>query len=697
MDVITPKRPKGIGMKPYILALTLSSISALSVAQSMLPDATKDGIHQVKHWAKQRVKQAEDTFQNTGEYREPSPSFWGNQIIYQIQVDRFNNGDSSNDNLNIEPFQRQHQNTNDLYGLLDYKHGGDIKGITQRLDYIKDLGATTLWLTPILKHNGSYHGYCTADFSEIDPGFGTKDELRTLVKKAHQKGIKVILDVVINHMCDRNTLYKKDPQHYSCANELNQKNWEGFPGGAQYSGELSFGKQFFPPLKSQHFFNRCGANSPEDMQGTEPVAIYGDFVAAMFDFDTRNHDFQKIFTDLHKYWIAYTDVDGFRLDAAKHVTEDFIAYFSTQIRNYAKSVGKDNFFLVGEVAGPSDWIGRRLGKMYSNPHNPYDRGVVPFSLTRRMVEIKDTYLSHSQAPYPGLNAVYDFAHGGTAVDVLLGKRSTKAIEAHFSSNYFMDLAHQNDYRLNWNLLEIHDWPRFVSHAPQSPEKSILGISYLATAEGSPVIYYGMEQGFNGDCHFDKIHAGAATEEIKTNCKSHSHSLYRQNMFMGGMFKLGSTVSDINKLAYIGKPQDRIPLNWRNDLYLNRNHDVYKTARRMLHIRKSCNALSYGSTQFRYNNGILAFSRIDKGNEALVIHNTGYQDSVIPEMKIANGNSGEKWVNLLNSHENAWATSNGSLSFHGLTIKGNSTMIFVHHSQVTPYNNYLEAHLCKDNT
>lgn len=663
-----------------------------------LIDASKVDLKRVIEWSEQRVESAKSNFLALGKKYYGSPNFWGNQTIYQIQVDRFNNGDLTNDDFNIEEAQRTYQQGPDLFGLPDYRHGGDLRGIIDRLDYIKDMGMTTLWLTPVFKHNGSYHGYCTTDFTEIDPGFGTKEELKELVAQAHQRGIKVVLDIVVNHMCNQQTRYANQPDHYRCAEDLSRKNWSAEGGASSAAGELSFGADFFPPFKSQFFFNRCGANSIQDMQGTGPAAIYGDFVSVMFDFDTRNRDFQKIFTNLHKYWIAYADIDGYRMDAAKHITEDFIAYFNTHIRAFARDLGKHNFYIVGEVAGPSDWIGRRLGKMFSNPANPNDRGHVPQSLTNMLWQLKDIYLQNPTAPYAGLNGAYDFAHGGTAVDVLLGNRATKAIEDHFQGTYFNDIAAQNDYRLSWNLLEIHDWPRFSSRAKHDVYKSMLGISYLATAEGMPIIYYGQEQGFNGDCHFHNMNAGEANGDIQKECQGHSHALYRQDMFQSGPFRLGSTVKEINDMAYIGKIQKKPSPSWTEDPYLNRDHVLYRLTRKMFHIRKSCNALSFGTTKIRWsdhNGGLLAFSRIDGGNEALVVVNTSIHEFALPEMGIENFSQGEKWVNLLNANEVGYTTGRGKLNFAGLTIKANSVMVLVHYSQVSDYNTYLETHLCKD--
>ena len=159
-----------------IIALQLLFLKSLMA----MPDASTD-MTAAKNWARDLHLQGESEFAQTGWSRQASAEFWGEQIIYQIQVDRFNNGDKSNDLLNIEDRQRQEMPTGDLYGVMDYRHGGDIEGIRQRLSYIKNLGVTSLWITPVFKHNGAYHGYCTTDFTQTDPGFGSKDELRRLV------------------------------------------------------------------------------------------------------------------------------------------------------------------------------------------------------------------------------------------------------------------------------------------------------------------------------------------------------------------------------------------------------------------------------------------------------------------------------------------------------------------------------------
>lgn len=690
--------------KTFLLALVALFVAVQ--AAFTLPDAEVDGIAAVKSWAIQNIKDGEANYAATGLTRLPSPGFWGSEIVYQIQVDRFNNGDTSNDRKNLPDNQWANQDTNDLWGLPDYKHGGDLRGIINRLDYLQDLGVTVLWLTPIFKNDGGYHGYNQTDLTQVDPNFGTNEELRELVTKAHSRGIKIVLDVVANHMGGKDTYYSTAPDHTNGPSAADNKYWKGLTGDLYTPGRFHFGADFFGPLKNQAFFNRFGANSQSEMQGSGPAAVFGDFTSGMFDYDTMNWDFQEIYTNLHKYWVAYADVDGFRVDAAKHITGDFLEYFSTEIRDYAKALGKKNFYLIGEVAAASDWQGRVLGKMFSNPANPNDHGIVPQTITNRMWTLKDKYLAHGVFNFPGLNAVYDFAHGGTARDVLQNKVGTNSIEGYLNGSSFGTISSQSDARLFWNVLEIHDWPRFVKDTPSNPWKSRLGLSYLATAQGMPVIYYGMEQGFNGKGRTDNINAGAAYQDIVNTMNSGSDANARQDMFVSGMWRLGSTVTEINNLAYVGKSTPSVWADWKTDPFLSRTNDVYKTARKFNYLRQSSNALRYGWTFFRWGesntSGLLAFSRIDNGQEVLVVVNNSNGPIAIPNLRVDNGinpTSGIKYVNCLNGTQVGYTYLSGGASyitFNGLAIDGNSVFVFAKDSTLAAWSDYLGVYQIKDN-
>ena len=131
----------------------------------------------------------------------PSPADWRDQVIYFLLVDRFDNNDT-----NTPAYVAGGDVQQNTPGAGHYFQGGNLKGIVRRLDYLKELGCTTIWLSPVLKNrqdlNDSYHGYGIQDFLGVDPRFGTLADLQTLTQAAHQRGMYVILDVVLNHAGD---------------------------------------------------------------------------------------------------------------------------------------------------------------------------------------------------------------------------------------------------------------------------------------------------------------------------------------------------------------------------------------------------------------------------------------------------------------------------------------------------------------
>lgn len=672
------------------------------------------GIAGVKSWARARVQQAQQGFAHS---RLPSPYSWADEVVYQIQVDRFADGDPSNNHANISAHQAYHE-SRDKRGLADYHHGGDLQGIVDRLDYLATLGVTTLWITPVLATTGSYHGYCTSDLTRVDPTFGSAETLRALSVEAHKRGMRVVLDVVVNHMCSNDTHYDEAGTPFAgwaydqCTNDLNWKRWNGGSGAIRGQRELVFGPSFFAPLRNKHFFSRCG-HKPGDYSSSGPGAMFGDFTGSMLDFNTMNWDFQEIFTELHKYWIAYADIDGFRVDAAKHVTEDFLAYFSTELRAYAASVGKKNFLLVGEVAASTHEQALRLGKMRANHEDPGDTSaVIPATLRSRLWSLRDRYLAHQAFPYPGLNAVYDFGHSGTAVDALHQWRAPLAVKQWFWSggeqdNHqlaapFGELAANGQPELNWNVIEIHDWPRFAQSGRDVGQlRAALG--YLATTRGVPVLYYGVEQGLDGTCPHDKIQlAGQARDEALAACNGSDHGRYRQDMFVGGPWRLRSVVPEIDALAGVGAGA------WTGgpEPYLNTSHGLFRYLRGLVAARSSCRALRRGAIYFRAahqstSGGLLAFSRIYKQSEALVLLNTSHQPIPVSSLHIDPALNGaahfQRYRNLLNGYEQATVGTLGSgvgLYFAaGFSLAPHAVAIFVHEGNVQPYDATVGVHRC----
>ena len=214
---------------------------------------------------------------------------WQDETIYFLMVDRFNNGDMSNDkNVNTED-PKAYQ-------------GGDFQGIIDKLDYIKDMGFTAIWLTPIFDNQPmGYHGYWITDFYKTEEHFGSMKTFKKLVDEAHKRDMKVMLDFVVNHV---------GPEH-SWVNDPDKEDW-------------------FHDKQPMNF------NNEESLQNA--------WLYDLPDLNTENPEVKSYLFDAAKWWIKETDIDGYRLDTVRHVPQEFWDEFSEEV----KSV-KDDFYLLGEV------------------------------------------------------------------------------------------------------------------------------------------------------------------------------------------------------------------------------------------------------------------------------------------------------------------------------------------------------------
>jgi len=293
--------------------------------------------------------------------------------------------------------------------------------------------------------------------------------------------------------------------------------------------------------------------------------------------------------------------------------------------------------------------------------------------------------------------------------VLLDNRAPSDLSAYFTSDDYNTLAGQNDVRLLWTHLEIHDWPRFLNPMPSNYGKGIAGLSYLLTMEGMPIIEYGLEQGFNGVCNLNNVNAGTATLSIQQYCNTPgSDSTYRQDMFLSSPWRLGSAISYIDSLAYIGTWTPAVSGNWQTDPFLNRDHTLYKTARALTHVRQSCRPLREGTTVWRMAEtsagGLLAFSRLVTGAEILVIVNTdsGFNSRAMSALGLDNGVNqaeGQIYRNLFNTQQYGTtgysSTGEMLLNFAGgsFSLNSDSFAMFVHEANIAPYNGELGVSLC----
>jgi alpha-amylase len=242
-----------------------------------------------------------------------SASDWQDQIIYFIFNDRFSNGDRNND-FNVK--------ANDPWAY----HGGDLQGIINKLDYIKDLGATAIWITPPMDNRDNafkadfgggkiqeiwgYHGYWFKNFYAMDEHLGTMAKMQELVKKAHAKGIKVLIDIVVNHV---------DYDHEFARDKSN-------PQGKYYNWLHHNGKI-------------------NDNEWDNPWKVENGELAELPDLAQENPEVTNYLIDASKWWIQQTGTDGFRIDTVKHVGHDFWKTYSKEIKKFT---GPD-FLLLGEV------------------------------------------------------------------------------------------------------------------------------------------------------------------------------------------------------------------------------------------------------------------------------------------------------------------------------------------------------------
>ncbi|MEK7434378.1 MAG: alpha-amylase family glycosyl hydrolase [Cyanobacteriota bacterium] len=244
-------------------------------------------------------------------------SFWQDQIIYFVFTDRFSNGDKNND-FNVK--------ANDPWAY----HGGDIQGVINKLDYIKDLGATTIWITPPMDNRDTafkadfgggriqdmygYHGYWFKDFFAVDEHLGTMAKLQELVTKAHSKGIKILVDIVVNHL-DYDHPFAKDKTD---------------PKGKYYP-----------------WFNHEG--KIHDNEWSNQWKVEHGELAELPDLNQENPEVYDYLLKASKWWISQTKADGFRIDTIKHVGHNFWKKYTNELHSFA---GND-FMLLGEVYEPS--------------------------------------------------------------------------------------------------------------------------------------------------------------------------------------------------------------------------------------------------------------------------------------------------------------------------------------------------------
>ena len=294
----------------------------------------------------------------------PAQSSLASQRIYFVMPDRFANGDPSNDRGGLS-------GTRVVTGYdptdTAYYHGGDLKGLTARLQWIKNLGFTAIWVTPVLKQdpveNGSaaYHGYWGLDFQTVDPHLGTNQDFASFVDAAHALGLKVYLDVVVNHTADvvqleNGATYSDIPfrdchgHFFDPARYVTSKHFPCL--AARYMPEVPY----VPPAQA-HAKSPAWLNDPLNYHDRGNIDFgscdqqcfeQGDFYG-LDDLFTEKPNVMNGLAQIYSWWITTFHVDGFRVDTAKHVNAAFFGLWVPKIRAAARAAGVADFPIFGEV------------------------------------------------------------------------------------------------------------------------------------------------------------------------------------------------------------------------------------------------------------------------------------------------------------------------------------------------------------
>lgn len=396
----------------------------------------------------------------------PSPEDWRDQFFYFLLVDRFDDGATQG-----KPYRPDQPAAAADPARRGVRQGGRLKGVTRRLDYISGLGCTAIWLSPIFKNRpveDSYHGYGIQDFLEVDPHFGTTEDLQELTREAHKRGMYVILDIVLNHAGDVWAYPGDEPYYYFQGQTFPFGHWrEPNPQAglqdddAVWPAELQNPDAFKRRGQIRNWFDRAESRD-------------GDFLS-LKELNLRRPDVLDTLIKVYKHWISVADVDGYRLDTVKHMEHSATAIFCNAIREYAQCVGKHRFFLFGEIVADDATIQRYLGR------NSRIRG--------------------TNERFPSLDAALDFPLYFMLEEVIKGFASPAFLRARYDALHNEYADHGEAGRYFVTFVDNHDqmarpYRRFM-HGNPYPQQAVLAAGYLLTSQGVPCLYYGTEQGFDG--------------------------------------------------------------------------------------------------------------------------------------------------------------------------------------------------------
>ncbi len=415
----------------------------------------------------------------------PSPASWRDQVLYFLLPDRFSDGREDECPLFDRSDTRQYKadKRSWMEGGKAFQ-GGTLKGIQSKLDYVKELGATALWIGPVWRQRAdleTYHGYGIQNFLDVDPRFGTRQDLRDLVDAAHEKDMYVLMDVIYNHS-GNNWFYldssgnSRDSMPYRFKPPYSFDGWRS-KEGKQIDRIIEADDGVWPKeFQNLEWYTRAGQIGRWDPEPWEdplhPDCEFrrGDF-SSLKDLDHSKDEVLDALICVYRYWIALSDCDGFRIDTVKHTTFEGSRNFCGAIREYAESIGKENFLLLGEVTGGARMIRNYLEIFGRNVDAALDVGE-PADRLADMVKgfgnPEDFFNQFGGQDEFGSHRIIGRYHVSILDDHdMVGRRGGKR----------RFLAGDN----------IENKYQQVAHA----------VGVQLTTLGIPCIYYGTEQAFNG--------------------------------------------------------------------------------------------------------------------------------------------------------------------------------------------------------
>jgi len=525
-------------------------------------------------------------------YRDRLPE---DEVLYFLLPDRFENGDTANDRGGLKGDRLV---TGFDPTAKGFYHGGDLKGLLKRLDYVEALGATAIWVGPIFKNkavqgpkgqeSAGYHGYWVTDFTRVDPHLGTDAEFKALVDAAHARGIKVYMDIIVNHTADVIQYRECGDCAYRPRADFPYGRKGGVAGEAINEGFAGDGirtpENFAHLTRPDYAYTPFVPAAEKDVKVpawlNDPIYYHnrgnstfagesstmGDFVG-LDDVATEHPRVVEGMIEIFGGWIDRFGIDGFRIDTARHVNPEFWAAFVPAIEARAKAKGIANFHIFGEVADPD-----------------------PAALAR-----------HTRVDK--LPTVLDFAFARAVNAVSAGEAGTDRLATVFAADALYQGGEATALRLP-TFIGNHDQGRaawFLRKAlPNAGASELLARDRLAHAmllllRGVPTIYSGDEQGFVGD---------GDDQNAREDMFASRTAVYTDNVLLGS--------DRTNAVANF-----------------NRDHPLFREIATLSKLRRAHPALTRGRQVTRFASdkpGLFAVSRFDPvdGSEVLIAFNSSPQ-------------------------------------------------------------------------